>query len=75
MNYDMHTMTKDQIIHKFTEINYYMKQNCPDLFNTKDFGQFIIGLREVDKDTFDKNKMELLNLMMFSNSFNQTKLS
>ena len=60
MNYNFDKITKSQLINELTEINHYMKKHYADSFDYKRFGQSIIALRTVDKDSFEIHKKELL---------------
>ena len=64
MHHEMKNMTKGQFINRLTEINCYMKQNHSHMFDTQDFGRFIVGLRSVNKDVFESKKEELFSLLM-----------
>lgn len=75
MQYDAKNMTKSQFINTLTVMNYYIKQNCPSDFDTKDFGKFIVGLRSIDIDTFESKKEELASLLIPLNVFDQTEFS
>lgn len=63
MDYGISRITKNQFINELTEVNCYMKEHHADTFNSKEFGLFIIGLRETDKTTFEDHKKDILALM------------
>ncbi len=74
MQPEQNNITKNQLINRFTAFNYQMKQLYPDTFDAKEFGWFIVGLREMKPNEFESHKEELLNMMKPLNLFEQEKL-